>query len=251
MQAAGSSSERTSGPLLAPQLLGDTRQSQSQKKVHFDSTAVDNEYKMKSRQKRTSSISIAAFSQRTEIFPSSWTSTGEGAPNVSRTNNSPATWSLSTPIRPQKSRRQDRGNGQLYPAQPPRTFYPLTHNQAQASLHRVEVRESAMPTTSAYRASAKRSANSAAKREWGPRGKSASHVPPKVPEAPSRQSQRPPPAPRPSRLPTPDLMDLGCEMFCPCDASVYGNAHVSTGMTPLAKMDAQLEAARAYMKHQA
>ncbi|PVH69579.1 hypothetical protein DL98DRAFT_522100 [Cadophora sp. DSE1049] len=237
MQAAVSSSERLSGP--SPQFLEDSRQSKSQKKVRFDSTAVDNEYKMRSRQKKTSSIAIAAFSQKSEIFPSSWSSAGEAAPNVSRKINSPAAWSLSTAVRPQEARRQDRAIDPLYSAQPPWTFYPMHQTQARASLPRIEARESAMTGTAVYRPSANRSANSAVKRDKAPRGRSASHVPPKVPDAPSKPSQRPPPAPRPSRLPTPDLMDIGGEMFCPCDSNAYGKGYVSAGLSPLAKMDAQ------------
>ncbi|KAG4433971.1 hypothetical protein IFR05_010551 [Cadophora sp. M221] len=101
--------------------------------------------------------------------------------------------------------------------------------------------------SSAYRTSAKRSAKSTASRDKVPHRRSLSQVPPSVPDAPSSWNQKPPPAPRPARLPTPDLMDIDGEMFCACDSNMFGKGYGPEGMKNLAKMNAQLEAARAHM----
>jgi len=55
-------------------------------------------------------------------------------------------------------------------------------------------------------------------------------VPPKVPDAPQPRFERPPPTPRITRLPTPDLPDVGGDRFCTCDdtrdAKGHGHAKV-------------------------
>lgn len=63
---------------------------------------------------------------------------------------------------------------------------------------------------------------------------------PAVPEPP--QFQRPPPTPRPTRLPTPDLDDLSDHEFCCCDHS-FGRGHCGErgGRGLSSKMDAQSE----------
>ncbi|KAK0115592.1 hypothetical protein ONS95_000135 [Cadophora gregata] len=251
MQAAVSLSARLSDSSLDQRYLVEDHPDNHKKRVRFDLTAVDNEYKMRSRQKRASSKAIAAFPPKTETFPLSWSSGGVTAPNDSRKIQEPTAWSFETDFCPQETRRHYQDTEIQYSAQPPWTFYPLTQTRARASLPRIAAGDSEMTSKSTNWISARRSANSAAKRDKAPRGKSTSHVPPKVPDAPSRQSQRPPSAPRPSRIPTPDLMDIGGEMFCDCDVNVYGRFHVSAGMNSLAKMDAQLQAAEAHMKHEA
>lgn len=238
MQAPVSSSERLGAASPAPQFLRNIRRSKSQKKVRFDATAVDNEHKMRPRQKRTSSATIAAFSRKSEVMQSSWYPRDQ-VQSVSRKPYSPASWPLSTELRPQEARRLDRASNSRYSAQPSWTLYPLTQNQARAPLPGPEPRERTMISTSSSRTFAKASANSAVKRDKASHVRNASHVPPRVPDAPSRPNQRPPPAPRPSRLPTPDLMDVDGEMFCPCDLIVPGKDFISVGKKPIAKMDAQ------------
>jgi len=239
MQAAVLSSERLSGPWPASHFLEDSRQSRNQKKVRFDATAVDNEYKMRPRQKRPSPIGTAAFSRDFEILPSSWSSAADSGPSVSRKTYSPAPWPLSTEFRSQEARKLDLAANPRYPAQASWTLYPLTQNRARTPLPGLEPRIPTMTSTSGSRTFAKGSANSAVKRDKASHVRNASHVPPRVPDAPSWPNQRPPPAPRPSRLPTPDLMDVDGEMFCPCDLIVSGKDFISVGKKPIAKMDAQ------------
>ncbi|KAE9368783.1 hypothetical protein N431DRAFT_64157 [Stipitochalara longipes BDJ] len=93
----------------------------------------------------------------------------------------------------------------------------------------------------------------------------ASHVPPAVPDAPQPQIQGPPPTPRITRLPTPDLPELTGTTFCTCDGtgcdklvhvwmdaqekqSVYTCDDTNCNKSVHLKMNVQLESAKAYMR---
>lgn len=52
-------------------------------------------------------------------------------------------------------------------------------------------------------------------------------LPPAVPDAPAPPRERPPPTPRISRIPTPDLSDFGDENFCTCHPDRHGKHYLS------------------------
>ena len=65
----------------------------------------------------------------------------------------------------------------------------------------------------------------------GPRKSLRRHrnVPPAVPDPPTgTKAQRPPPTPRPARLPTPDLPELGQRPFCACGYQYCSGNHMHT-----------------------
>jgi hypothetical protein len=52
-------------------------------------------------------------------------------------------------------------------------------------------------------------------------------VPPAVPDAPAPRREGPPPTPRISRLPTPDLSDISDGNFCTCHPERHGKHYLS------------------------
>lgn len=234
MQAAVPMTETLSGPSRRPTSLEDC-QEKHQKKVRFDSTAIDNEYKMRSRQRKTHLIATATSFQNFVIFPSSPSSANGAAANTSKRINSPSVRSLPAGSRFHETKGSVLGADVWCSVQLQEDFYPQSQNPLSVPLPRTEPRQPITMNSSTYRTSAKRSAKSPARRHR----RSLSHVPPSVPDAPSSWNQKPPPAPRPARLPTPDLMDIDGEMFCACDSNMYGKGYGPVGMRNLAKMDAQ------------
>lgn len=194
-------------------------ESKQQKKVCFDPTVIDNEWKMKSRPKKMSSVAAA---------------------NISIKIDSPSP-------KPQESRSrlpQMPGHYLEYeqvgrPSQRPLTSHP------QEPVHHPVQSPNVISSPTKLRKShqsqipAKRPANSAAKRNKDPRTLKSTHVPPRVPDAPVSQAQKPPPTPRPTRLPTPDLIDIDGKFFCECDIRTCEEGYDPIGRSYLTKMDAQ------------
>lgn len=239
MQEVFATTEKYSGSLFPPEFLKNC-QDKYQKKVRFDSTAVDNEYKMRSRQNiRRSDSAVGPHSFMIVSSSSSLANEAEAARLTERCN-SPPVRSLPAGHRPQEAKRQLWETASRYSVQRRGD----THSRTQplpftVPLPHTETRDPGVMSSPAYQTSSKRPANSAAKRDKVPRRKITSHVLPRVPDAPSSQNRKPPPAPRPARLPTPDLEDIDGEMFCRCDSYVFGKASKPVGVGHLAKMDAQ------------
>ncbi|KAH7319520.1 hypothetical protein BKA65DRAFT_103702 [Rhexocercosporidium sp. MPI-PUGE-AT-0058] len=247
MQAAVSIIETLDEPSLRPTSL-QGHQKSYQKKVRFDSTAIDNEYKMRPRQHRKASTVTATSPQDFMIFPSPSFSASGAAANSSKRINSPSVKSLPAGGGTHEVKRPHRESDVRYSLQDQWEIYPQTQNPFLVSMPRTEPSHPIAMNSSAYRTTVKKSARSAAKENKASRRRSSSHVPPRVPDAPSSsRNQQPPPAPRPTRLPTPDLMDIDGKMFCVCDSNLYGKGSDPVGMKPLTKMVTQLEAARAHM----
>ncbi|KAL2063717.1 hypothetical protein VTL71DRAFT_5522 [Oculimacula yallundae] len=227
-------------PPLSPEL--EFQPKKLQKKVRFDSSAIDNEHKMGSRR---GSIATAT-SSRSRAVPSSQSSSSRVVANTSTVIDSRSIKQSAINDRARHGRRQSVENEDQYYVQRSQasqfqTRIPGPVSQPRNRSGDLRAVKTANPTPS------KRSANTAAKRDKLPRQQVPFYVPPRVPDAPSSPSRKPPPAPRPRRLPTPDLMELDEDMMF---GAYYPNVHGAgffSGGGQSTKMDAQLAAAKSHM----
>ncbi|CZT03115.1 uncharacterized protein RAG0_09984 [Rhynchosporium agropyri] len=218
-----------------------------QKAVRFDSTAIDNEHKMRSRQNSAYSIPSVSSSQYFVPSQSSSSPTSQRAVTQSQTSK----WRSAKALPTDSCARDAMGrvyetDGQYF-VQGLWRFPPKPQSPYSVPPLRSRSGESKFIETSAHRTSTRPSANTAGKRNKVSRQRNSSHVPPRVPDAPFTHPQKPPQAPRPIRLPSPDLLDIDGDMFCACDLNLYGRSLSSEDMSTSTKMDAQLAAAKAHM----
>lgn len=189
------------------------------KKVHWDPSVVDNEQKMQSRPKK----STAAHPSKSHDGPAV-----PGLPASSKS----ATANTSEKITPSHSRQPSDKNfiQDRYPKSPPR----LKHSRGRA-----------------YEPS-HAGANSSSKRISSPNPKSPTKfrkTPPTAPDPP--RTYHPPPAPRPARLPTPDLPEIEeFKFFVPKDKLFdFSRGRNDPRQRPIYhKTDVQLETAIAYIQ---
>ncbi|KUJ24402.1 uncharacterized protein LY89DRAFT_22031 [Mollisia scopiformis] len=98
-----------------------------------------------------------------------------------------------------------------------------TRHQSQSSVttdqshkavhHREKPAVATAPANTGARRDPKHSGQESSKK----RSMAFARVPPAVPDPPERRWVQPPPTPRPARLPTPDLQEIGGRYFCHCD----------------------------------
>ena len=157
--------------------------------VHWDPSVVDNEYKMQSRSKKS-----AAAMQLSKPQVASGKPSEHPASSKSPTANTPVK------MNPSASRQQSNYNF----VQSHRPMSPPCPEHSRAPAHR-PAETLAGPNSASKMASPKRKSHATARK-----------APPAVPDAP--RAYYPPPAPRPARLPTPDLPEIDeAKFFVPKD----------------------------------
>lgn len=216
------------------------------KKVHWASEVVDNEDKHRELPRspvtmQNHSSPHAIPSLRIRLDSSSVSSTRRDAPiRDDRRNRATPVANISKPIGQTRSRSSSDSHSSKRPQSSLSTPRKRDHMTSDGTSSKSKARQS--KGSDRKRGHSEHSAaNISSKRDSGSRPRPV-QIPkflPAVPEPP--QFQRPPPTPRPTRLPTPDLDDLSDHDFCCCDHS-FCRGHCGErddrGL-PSSKMDAQ------------
>lgn len=206
----------------------------SNKKVSWDHSVVDNEKAPKTPSVRPSTPPLlkkaigflkGAADPSTSQHPSTSTAIPVPVANTSVKMNSPS-------VRPPQSARPSSQG--TYAGQDP-WYQPSQMNQRMAASGRPQTY-----VPSSQKSNQAPAANSASKRKSNPAAQGpvleirtsvskgvqqakiqrpSSRIPPAVPDAPQPIIQSPPPTPRITRLPTPDLPEVGGTTFCTCDGT--------------------------------
>ncbi|KAI6711388.1 hypothetical protein B2J93_364 [Marssonina coronariae] len=188
MQAAEFRQESIARPPL-PSASPLSNSNAQQKQAHFDPAILDNEWKVKARNKK--SIRVASAKTCRRLGPPSYKSSAAFQP--------------SRLLGQYSDLEQSQNPNQRHPTLSPQTLVQISTQRpivpSQIRLNRMMSAQSPL----------QRQASSSSTRETSFRITESAHVPLGAPNTPSHPGQRIPPTPSPARLPTPDLVEIDVE----------------------------------------